>query len=169
MSEIATLTTATQALTDALAAVQDPSVPIEDRAALYEPLYRLQLKVNRALRAAKDDLIVHMEREGLRAMGALSVKSTAIDVRWPCNDPENFGDYGLQDAMAALAKTAPDYVRHVPDHFEIDTAALGAGVAAGDPVARELHAECKRRGWRTEEGRRLSLAVREAKKAKAAA
>ncbi len=162
--EIATLSASTPPIiADAIAAVQDRSLPIEDRAALYGVLHQIQLRVNRALRAAKDDIIVHLESTGLRELGPLSVKATAIDVAWPCNDEANWSDATVQDAMAMLARIAPDYIREVPFHYEIRTAELGAGVANNDPVARELHREIKVRGWRTEAGRRLSLAVREAK------
>lgn len=146
---------------DAMTRLADPGTPVEDRAAVYAVLHQVQLRINRGLRKAKDDLIVHMEREGIRDMGPLSVKASSIDPRWPCNDEENWADLGVQDAMTMLVKIAPDYIRHVPEHYEIRTAELGAGIAAGDPVAKELHRECKRRGWRTEEGRRLSLAVKE--------
>ncbi len=168
--EIATLSASTPPIiADAMAAVQDRSLPIEDRAALWAVLWKLQIMANRALRAAKDDIIVHLESNGLRELGPLSVKATAIDVAWPCNDEANWTDETIQDAMAMLARIAPDYIREVPFHYEIRTAELGAGMANNDPVARELHREIKVRGWRKEAGRRLSLAVREVKAPKAAA
>ena len=141
----------------------NPEATVDDRAAAYSVLHQIQLRINRALRAAKDDLIVHMESNGLRDMGPLSVKATAIDVRWPCNDEGNWADSTVQEAMEQYARIAPEYFRHVPDHWEVRTAELGAGVASGDPVAKRLHREMKAHGWRTEEGRRLSLAVREAR------
>lgn len=144
----------------------NPAATIDDRAAAYAVLHQVQLRINRALRAAKDELIVHMESNGLRDMGPLSVKATALDVRWPANDEGNWADSTVQEAMETYAKIAPDYFRHVPDHWEVRTAELGAGVASGDPVAIQLHREMKAQGWRTEEGRRLSLAVKEAKGSK---
>lgn len=152
-----------QIISDAMAAVNDASLSVEDRAGVYAVLHQIQLRINRALRAAKDELIVHMETNHLRDMGPLSVKATAIDVTWPCNDEDNWGDSGVQEAMAVYAKVAPDYFRHVPDHWEVRTAELGAGVHNGDPVAKQLHAEMKEHGWRKEAGRRLSIAVREPK------
>jgi hypothetical protein len=150
-------------ISEAMEAVADSALAVEDRAAVYAVLHQIQLRINRALRAAKDDLIVHMESNGLREMGPLSVKATAIDVAWPCNDEGNWADAQVQEAMELYAKVAPEYFRHVPEHWEVRTAALGAGVAEGDPVAKRLHAEMKEHKWRTEAGRRLSLAVREAK------
>ena len=153
-----------QVIADAIEAVGNPDLPPVDRGAIYGVLHQIQLRINRGLRGAKDDLIVYMESNGLREMGPLSVKATAIDVKWPVNDPENWTDITTQEMLEVFAKIAPDYIRHIPEHREVDTAALGAGVAAGDPVAKRLHAELKEHGWRTEEGRRLSLAVREPKR-----
>jgi hypothetical protein len=154
-----------QVIADAMEALADPTTHRDDRAALYGVLHQIQLRINRVLRSAKDDLLIGMERDGLRELGPLSIKATAIDVEWPANAPENHGDATVQEAMETYAKIAPDYFVHIPAHWEIATAALGKGVAEGDPVARELHAECKRRGWRKEAGRRLSLAVREVRRA----
>ena len=142
----------------------NPSATVDDRAAAYAVLHQVQLRINRSLRAAKDDLIVYMESNGLHDMGPLSVKATAVDVRWPANDEGNWGDATVQEAMEQYARIAPDYFRHVPDHWEVRTAELGAGVASGDPVAVRLHREMKTHGWRTEQARRLSLAVREPRK-----
>lgn len=154
---------------EAIAVLENPETRVEDRAAIYAVLHQVQLRINRSLRKVKDDLIVYLETNRLREMGPLSVKATAIDVKWPVNDPENWTDSTTQEMLEVFAKVAPDYIRHVPEHREVDTAALGAGVAAGDPVAKRLHAELKEHGWRTEEGRRLSLAVKEATPRKAAA
>ncbi len=82
-------------------------------------------------------------------------------MKWPINDPGNWTDDTAQGWLAAIRATAVEYVREVPAHLEIDTKALGAGMAEGDPVAKELHRLLKRSGYRTEAGRRLSLAVRE--------
>ena len=155
---------ATPKVAELMDELANPEATVDDRAAAYSVLHQVQLRINRALRAAKDDLIVYMESNGLRDMGPLSVKATAIDVKWPANDEGNWGDSSVQEAMEQYAKVAPEYFRHVPDHWEIDSAALGAGVAEGDPVAQQLHRECKEKGWRTEVGRRLSLAVREARR-----
>lgn len=149
-------------LQDALNALADESTPVDDRAALYGALHQLQLRVNRVLRKARDPLIVHMDTEGLRDMGPLSVKATAIDVTWPCNDAGNWDDATIQDEMATMAAAAPEYFIHVPDHWEVIPAELGKAVHAGDPVAKQIHRRMSEAGWRREEGRRLSLAVKEA-------
>jgi hypothetical protein len=153
----------TQIIERALDVVGNRLVTPEDRGAAYALLHQIQLRINRALRKAKDDLIIHLESNHLRSMGPLSVKATAIDVAYPCNDEGNWADATIQEELEAYHRLAPDFIRKVPEHYEIRTAELGAGVHAGDPVARQLHAVAKERGWRTEEGRRLSLAVAEAK------
>lgn len=155
------------AFDEAITLLTDRSTPIEDRFALYAALWAVQIKANRGMRTAKDDLIVHLESSGLRELGPLSIKATAIDVAWPCNDEGNWSDTNVQEAMELYAKVAPEYFRHVPEHYEVRTARLGAGVAEGDPVAKRLHRELKDKGWRSEAGRRLSLAVREAPVVKA--
>lgn len=152
-----------QSVASTLEALTDRSLTIEDRAAMYGLLQQVSLRIGRGLRSVKDEIIVYMESNGLRDLGPLSIKATAIDVRWPCNAEDNWGDAEVQYAMAQLRAEAPEYVRHVPEHYEVNTAALGAGVAAGDPLARRIHRELKDKKWRTEAGRSLSLAVREAK------
>jgi len=152
----------------ALEIVGSREVTIEDRGAAYALLHQIQLRINRVLRTAKDDLIVHLESNHLKALGPLSIKATAIDARYIVNDEGNWQDAGVQDELATLAKVAPDYIRRVPEHYEIRTAELGQGVHNADPVARKLWTIAKERGWRIEEGRRLSLAVREPTKAREA-
>lgn len=150
----------------ALAVVADDSANVEDRGASYALLHQVQLRINRALRKAKDDLIVYIESNGLKSLGPLSIRASAIDAHYPVNDEGNWADAGVQEEMEQLAKIAPDFIRHVPDHYEIRTAELGAAVHAGDPVAMQLWTMCKERRWRVEEGKRLSLAVAEAKPAR---
>jgi hypothetical protein len=153
----------TSVLDQALDVVGNSLATPEDRGAAYALLHQVQLRINRVLRKAKDELILHMEREGLRSMGPLSVKATAIDPRYPVNDEGNWADAGVQEELQLLAKIAPDFIHRVPEHYEIRTAELGAAVHAGDPVAIQLYTMCKERRWRVEDGRRLSLAVTEAK------
>lgn len=135
---------------------------IEDRAAAYAVLYALQLAINRRLRTPKAELTQHLIRTGTKALGPLSLVEVAVDVAWPCNDPGNWTDVGIQDAMGDLAgrPDMADYVRHIPAHYEIDTARLGEDVAMGVPAAHRLHREMKSRSWRTEASRRKSLRVR---------
>jgi len=156
----------------ALTIVADRELSIEDRAGAYAVLHQVQLRIKRALGIGQRgdtlqaELITHMERNGLKELGPLYVASSAIDAAYPCNDPDNWTDDGVQDAMSRLytdPQTAP-FVRFVPKHYEIDSAALGEAVATGQGVAVRLLLELKARGWRTEEGRRLSLRVREAKR-----
>lgn len=169
MSTLIKQSTGIQRIDVALGVLGDAEASLEDRTAAYAVIQQIRLRLDRALKASKDDLIVGMERAGLRELGPVSVKASAVGVEWPCNDEGNWADSTVQEAMELYAKVAPEYFRHVPDHWEVRTAELGAGVAADDPVAKRLHRELKEHGWRTEEARRLSLAVREPKKGKAAA
>jgi len=159
------------ATSGSLDALSDTSLTIEDRAAVYATWHQIQLRINRALKAVKDELIIHMEREGLKELGPLSVASTAIDVHYVSNRQGNWQDSTIQDALRGLYEAAAtnDYVRSIPAHFEVDAMALGADVHAGMPTARQLYDQLREHGWRTEAGRRLSLRVREAKREKAAA
>ncbi len=59
-----------------MAQLADPATTPNDRAALYAVLYAVQLRINRALRKARDELIMHMERGNLRRLGPLSVRAT---------------------------------------------------------------------------------------------
>jgi hypothetical protein len=156
--------TAPPNLDTALEALADSRLTVDDRAAAYGVLHQVQLRVNRALRKVRDELIAYIVANDLKALGPLSIKATAIDVAWPCNDASNWRDATVQDTLRDLfAKTLPEFVKHIPDHYEIDTRALGEAVHLGDPAALQLHQELKDRHWRTEVGRRLSLAVREVK------
>jgi hypothetical protein len=148
----------------ALEALTDTRLTIEDRAGAYAVLHQVQLRLNRALRKARDELIAYIEGNGLKALGPLSVKRTAIGVEWPCNAEANWQDATVQDTFRdVLLPIAPEFIRKVPAHYEIRTAELGKAVHAGDPLALQLHRELKARNWRTEAGRRLSLEVKEAK------
>lgn len=155
-----------QTLDAALSLLANPDVQLDDRAAAYAVLQQIRLRVDRALKASRDDIIVGMERQGLRSLGPLSVKSSAVDPSYPCNDRDNWEDAGVQDAMNLLrheAATRP-YIRVVPSHFEIDVPALAADVQLGVQAAIDLYRTLNERGWRREEARRLSLAVREPRK-----
>jgi hypothetical protein len=148
----------------ALEALTDTRLTIEDRAGAYAVIHQVQLRLNRALRKVKDELIVHMKSNDLKALGPLSIKSTPFDVEWPCNAEGNWGDADVQDTFHnVLLQIAPEFIRKVPAHYEIRTAELGKAVHAGDPLALALHRELKARNWRTEGGRRLSIEVKEAK------
>ena len=148
----------------ALEALTDTRLTIEDRAGAYAVIHQVQLRLNRALRKVRDDLIVHMKANDLKALGPLTIKSTPIDVQWPCNDEANWEDATVQDTFRdLLMPIAPEFIRKVPAHYEVRTKELGAAVHLGDPLALQLHRELKKRNWRTEAGRRLSIEVKEAK------
>lgn len=165
MSEITTLAT-TKVINDAMSGLTDPAQSLDNRAAFYALLHQVQLRINRVLRQAKKDgLTEEIVRDHPEGIGPISVAWEAFDVEWPCNAEGNWDDANVQEAMAVMSLIAPEYIRHIPDHFEINTAALGEAVHLGDPVARQLHTEAKDRGWRTEGGRRAALKVREAKSA----
>lgn len=149
------------AIDAALDAVASHEHPIEDRAALYAALYALRRRISAALAPVRIELAHHFANTSTRRLGPISAASESFGVAWPCNDPGNWADAGVQDALADLARrsdTAP-YVRQVPAHFEIDTAALGAGYAAGDPAAMRLHRSLSDRGWRTAEGTKPGIRV----------
>jgi hypothetical protein len=166
MSDLTSLKSETpQIIHDAMQAVADTSLPLEDRAAIYGVLHQIQLRINRAIKAARDDLIVGIERAGVKELGPLSIKSTAVDPVYECNQPDNWTDEGVQSAMADLWADAGTnrYIRSVPAHLEIDVHALAEDVQLGVKGARDLYRQLNEKRWRVEQARRLSLAVREVK------
>jgi hypothetical protein len=163
---------APKAIADAMDVVQDPEASIEDRAAVYGYLFELQRRINRALgirqkgATAQSEITAHIAASGVEELGPLFIKWEAMDVRYPCNDAENWTDSGIQDAMAAMKgdPTTSDYIRTIPAHLEVDVLALGQAVHDGSATARALFAELKDKGWRTEAGRRAALKVRESRR-----
>jgi hypothetical protein len=149
-------------LNEAMDGLVNPAESLDNRVAFYGLLHQVQLRINRVLRQAKKDglaeEIIRVDPEGI---GPVKVQWVPFDVEWPANDPDNWTDAQLQEELSVYSLIAPDYIRHVPDHFEIATAALGEGVANADPVAHELHRVCKDRKWRREGGRRAALKVTE--------
>ena len=175
-TELTTIATP-KVLDHALAGVQDASLPIEDRAAMYGLLYEVKRRIDRALgtyirkgATAKAELAAHLAGLEGEQLGPLYLGWESFDVTWPANDPENWADYGVQEELALIKQIAPEFVRAIPAHLELDTAALGEAVHAGDPAALQLHRQCKEKGWRREGGKRAVLKVREttAPKGKAA-
>lgn len=143
----------------------DPEAPLEDKAASYAVVQQLRLRADRALKSSRDDIIVGMERAGLKSIGPVSVRSSAVDPRYVCNEPGNWVDYGVQAAMTELMgdRATRPYVRQVPGHMEIDVDLLTADMQMGVQAALDLYRALNDKGWRKEEARRLSLAVRERK------
>lgn len=163
MSDITTLALP-KVINDAMAGLTDSDESLDNRVAFYGLLHQVQLRINRVLRQAKKDgLVEEVVRDYPDGIGPVTVTWEAFDVEWPCNDEGNWQDSGVQEHMSIIALMSPEYIRHIPDHFEINTAALGEGVHNGDPVAKHLHTECKEKGWRIEGGRRAALKVREVK------
>lgn len=147
----------------AIEAVTDPTLPIEARGAMYAGLRRLRLRIDRVLRPVTQELEMAMVAAGAETWGPLQLRWRAVDVRYPVNDPGNWADATVQELLEgwhADAGSRP-FIREVPRHFEVDTAALGEALHAGDPGARALYADLKRLRLRTEEGRSASLSVRE--------
>jgi hypothetical protein len=155
---------------DVLDILADDTAAIEDWAAAYAIAQQLRLRLDRSLKSRRDDLIVGMERSGLKALGPLTIKSAAVDPSYPCNSPDNWDDADVQDTMEALAQdpNTRAYVRLIPAHREIAVDALAQDVQLGVQAAQLLYRELNRKGWRTEQARRLSLAVREPRKDTAA-
>ena len=149
-------------LDDVLVVLADTSQPIENRAAVYAVAQRLRLKLDRALKASRDDIIVAMEREGVKQLGPVTIKSTAVDPTYPANDRENWEDSTVQDSMREmfLHREYGRYIRQVPSHYEVDVPVLAEDVVAGIPAARALYGLLNEKGWRREVARRLSLDVR---------
>ena len=153
-----------QVIADAMEAVGDTSLPIEDRAAVYGVLHQIQLRINRAIREAKKNgLAEDLVRDFPDGVGPVYIAWEAIDVRYPCNTSDNWQDDGVQEAMAAIRSNPEtrDYIRSIPAHLEIDPIALGEAVHMGSAVARALYDEIRDKGWRTEAGRRAAIKVRE--------
>lgn len=165
-----TRVTTLAAVNDALAQVGDPTVPVEDRAAMYALLYSVKRRIDRALGTyirkgptAKSELAAHLATVDGEELGPLYLGWESFDVEWPCNNGLNWQDDNVQEAMALYARVAPEFFRHVPEHWEIVPAALGEAVHLGDPVALQLYKDAKDKGWRTEGGKRAVLKVREVK------
>lgn len=162
-------------IVDALASVQDESLPMEDRAGYYAVLRTIRLHIDRALRPVGPEIQRAMAEANAESWGPIRLTWKSVDPKYRCNDPDNWGDDSVQETLAIWnADTrfrtpgGEPWVRHIPDHFEVDTRALGAAMAAGDPHARTLYGLIREYGYRTEEGRAATLTVAEPKGRKAA-
>jgi len=67
-------------LDTALDVLTDASLTIEDRAAAYGVIHQVQLRLNRSLKKVRDELVTYLIQNKLKALGPLSLKSTAFDV-----------------------------------------------------------------------------------------
>jgi hypothetical protein len=153
-----------QTLDAALKVLGSSEAALDDRAAAYAVLQQIRLRVDRALKDARDPIIEGMLADGITELGPLSVKFTAVDPSYPVNHRENWEDATVQDTLAEL-RSDPflgQYVRSVPYHLEIDVERFAPDVHDKMPAALELWAEMNRRGWRKSKPSRKSLAVREA-------
>ena len=160
-----------QVLADAIEAVNDRSLDYNDRGAIFGVLHALQLRINRALRPAKQDLIAYMESHAVRNLGPLAYTTKAVDPQYVCNDPGNWGDSSVQDQLEAwrAERRFTPYIRAIPSHLEVDTLALAKGFADNDPAAGELKRACDAAGFRVEKERKGDIKVTDADKRKAAA
>lgn len=165
MSDIARTHTGIQRLDAAMSILADRERSLEDRTAAYAVLHQAQLRVNRALKASKDDLVLGLREQPGHELGPVSLSWTAFDVHYECNGAGSWEDATVQDAMAALraSEETGRYIREVPRHLEIDVMALAEDVQLGLPAARQLYEQLREHRWRTEGGRRATLKVREAK------
>ena len=143
----------------ALAHVQDTSLPIEQRAQSYASLRVLKLAIEAILAALAAEHGEHVQ------YGPLKLKWRAVGVAWPVNDPGNWTDDGVQqllhDWQAALGELEGDeaIITEVPEHLEVNTRALGAAVHAGIRSARAFWSELNDQRLRVEEARAASLEV----------
>lgn len=166
-TELTTIATP-KVINDAMAAIRDPDVPMEDKAAMYALLVTVVRRINKALgtyerkgSTPKSELAAHVASLEGEQLGPLYLGWESFDVTWPANDPENWNDYGVQEELALIKQIAPEFVRAIPAHLELNTAALGEAVHMGDPAALQLWRQCKERGWRKEGGKKAVLKVRE--------
>lgn len=167
MTELATRP-ADVTLTEALELVQDTDQPLPVRAGSWAVLRAWRRDVDRVLRPIGREIQEAMAAAEAQRWGPIRLTWKAIDPKYVCNDPDNWVDDGVQEQLAAWAAesryTAPDgtpWVKSIPAHHEVDTAALGAAIAAGDPAARELYGLIRQKGYRTESGRAATLTVDE--------
>lgn len=159
---------AEQQIDDALVAVSNAELTIEDRASIYAVLRSIRLRIDRALRPVGPEIQEAMARAGAESWGPIRLTWKSVDPRYVCNDPANWEDDSVQETLAVWnadtrfrTPEGEPYVRHIPSHFEVDTKALGVGLGARDPRAHDLYKLIREYGYRTEEGRAATLTVAE--------
>lgn len=149
----------------ALDIVSDISAPLEDRAAAYAALYRVRRAISRRFKQSDiaTELQLYMERNRVREFGPIRLSWRSFDVAYPCNDPGNYEDAGVQEQLSEWA-TDPQFgrfIREVPRHFEVVPAAIGEAFAMSDPYGREFVRLLDEYRYRTAGGRAATLTVRE--------
>lgn len=146
----------------AIESVADSSLPMPQRGALYAGLRRLRLTIDRALRPVTKEIELAMVEAGATDWGPLHLGWKAIDPVYHCNDAANWGDATVQDQLEGwwIIGAYRPFIRSIPAHLEIDSAALGKAMAGGEPAARELFDLLNERKFRTVEGRAPSLSVK---------
>lgn len=152
----------------ALAHVQDTSLPIEKRAKSYAALRVLKLQIDRAIREPGRELQALLAELAAQhgdhvQYGPLRLKWSAVNVSWPVNDRGNWQDAGVQQLLrswrSALGEEGESIIVDVPEHLEVDTKALGAAVHERRPAARAFWDELNEQRLRVEEARRASVEV----------
>jgi hypothetical protein len=159
----ALLIVAPDALDQAIEAMEDRSLDMRDRGVIYAGLRRLKLRIDRALRPITQEIQHAMVEAGAKTWGPLQLSWRSIDVAWPVNEEGNWGDATVQDLLAEWRKEAwfRPFIRQIPAHLEIATAALGTSVHEGDPGAIELWQKLNDTGLRTQGVKVPSLSVKE--------
>jgi hypothetical protein len=157
------LSIAPDALDEAIEAVGDRGLDIRDRGLIYVGLRRLRLRIDRALRPITQEFERAMVEADAKSWGPLELRWRAIDVAYPVNEEGNWGDATVQDTLAEWRKEAwfRPFIRQIPAHLEIATAALGTSVHEGDPGAIELWQKLNDTGLRTQGVKVPSLSVKE--------
>lgn len=163
VSDNALLTVAPDALDLAIEAMEDRSLDMRDRGVLYAGLRRLKLHLDRHLRPITQEIERAMIEADAKTWGPLQLSWRAIDVAYPANDPGNWGDATVQDQLAAWRKNAwaRPFIREIPAHLEVDTAALGRAMHEGDPGAIDLWNGLNDAGLRTQGVKVPTLTVKE--------
>jgi hypothetical protein len=159
----ALLIVAPDALDLAIEAMEDRSLDMRDRGVIYAGLRRLKLHIERSLRPITQEIERAMIDANAKTWGPLQLSWRSIDVAWPVNEEGNWGDATVQDTLANWRQDswARPFIREIPYHLEINTAALGTAVHEGDPGAIDLWQRLNDRELRTDGGRVPSLTVKD--------
>jgi hypothetical protein len=159
----ALLIVAPDALDQDIEAMEDRSLDMRDRGVIYAGLRRLKLHIDRHLRPITQEIERAMIDANAKTWGPLQLSWRAVDVAYPVNEEGNWGDATVQDTLAEWRQEAwfRPFIREIPAHLEIATAALGTSVHEGDPGAIELWQKLNDTGLRTQGVKVPSLSVKE--------